>query len=190
MTIRLVIADDHAMIRAGLRLVAENALGVEVVGEAADGVEAVAVTRRQRPDVLLLDIAMPRLDGLDAARMLLGDPAPPRIVMLTTFGPPDPHPQQRPDAAEDVVEHGVARRVRQREVERDIRLHERGAVRRRPHVRQVRTQLLHRARAGPLGRQLRDDHLDVLTRLDQVEHLLLAQHEAPISPTLTAPCPA
>lgn len=86
MTIRLVIADDHAMIRAGLRLVAENAPGVEVVGEAADGVEAVAVTRRQRPDVLLLDIEMPRLDGLAAARKLLADPAPPRIVMLTTFG--------------------------------------------------------------------------------------------------------
>ena len=74
------------MIRAGLRLVVENALGVEVVGEAADGVEAVAVARRERPDVLLLDIAMPRMDGLDAARMLLGDPDPPRIVMLTTFG--------------------------------------------------------------------------------------------------------
>jgi DNA-binding NarL/FixJ family response regulator len=85
-TIRLVIADDHAMIRAGLRLVVENALGVEVVGEAADGVEAVAVARRERPDVLLLDIAMPRMDGLEAARTLLGDPAPPRIVMLTTFG--------------------------------------------------------------------------------------------------------
>ncbi|GAA5042770.1 DNA-binding NarL/FixJ family response regulator [Thermocatellispora tengchongensis] len=86
MTIRLVIADDHAMIRAGLRLVAENAHGIEVVGEAADGGEAVAVTRRERPDVLLLDLAMPDVDGLEAARTLLAGPAPPRIVMLTTFG--------------------------------------------------------------------------------------------------------
>ncbi len=86
MTIRLVIADDHAMIRAGLRLVVESAPGVDVVGEAADGVEAVAVARRERPDVLLLDIAMPRMDGLDTARTLLGDPDPPRIVLLTTFG--------------------------------------------------------------------------------------------------------
>ena len=74
------------MIRPGLRLVGENALGEEVFCYAADGVEADAETGRERPDVLLLDIAMPRMDGLDAARMLLGDPDPPRIVMLTTFG--------------------------------------------------------------------------------------------------------
>ncbi|MFC4060056.1 response regulator [Planomonospora corallina] len=86
MTIRLVIADDQAMIRAGLRLVLENAAGIEVAGEAADGREALDVVRRLRPDVLLMDIAMPRLDGLDAARELLGDPHPPKIVMLTTFG--------------------------------------------------------------------------------------------------------
>ncbi|MEW9549069.1 response regulator [Nonomuraea sp. NPDC050783] len=86
MTIRLVIADDHAMIRAGLRLVAENAAGLEVVGEAADGNEAIAVVRRERPDVLLLDLAMPVLGGLETARALLPDPAAPRIVMLTTFG--------------------------------------------------------------------------------------------------------
>ncbi|GAA2870978.1 response regulator transcription factor [Streptosporangium fragile] len=85
MTIRLVIADDQAMIRAGLRLVAETAPDVDVVGEAADGEQALAVTRRLRPDVLLMDIAMPRLDGLGAARRLLADPHPPKIIMLTTF---------------------------------------------------------------------------------------------------------
>ncbi|GAA3077020.1 DNA-binding response regulator [Streptosporangium carneum] len=82
----MVIADDHVMIRAGLRLVAENADGIEVVGEAADGNEAVALARSERPDVLLLDLAMPVVDGLEAARTLLGDPTPPGIVMLTTFG--------------------------------------------------------------------------------------------------------
>ncbi|MDF5753067.1 response regulator [Spongiactinospora sp. TRM90649] len=86
MRIRLVIADDHVMIRAGLRLVAENAGGIEVVGEAADGRQALAVTRAERPDVLLLDLMMPVMDGLQAARTLLADPEPPKIVMLTTFG--------------------------------------------------------------------------------------------------------
>ncbi|MEU6425927.1 response regulator transcription factor [Microbispora sp. NPDC046973] len=85
MTITLVIADDQAMIRAGLRLVAESEPGIEVVAEAADGFDAVAAARRLRPDVLLMDIAMPGLDGIGAARRLLGDPRPPRIVMLTTF---------------------------------------------------------------------------------------------------------
>ncbi|WP_169986138.1 MULTISPECIES: response regulator transcription factor [unclassified Microbispora] len=89
MTIKLVIADDQAMIRAGLRLVAESEPGIEVAGEAADGFEAVEVTRRLRPDVLLLDIAMPRLDGIGAARLLLGDALPPKIIMLTTFNTGD-----------------------------------------------------------------------------------------------------
>ncbi|WP_238013198.1 response regulator transcription factor [Dactylosporangium sp. AC04546] len=74
------------MIRAGLRLVVETSgAPVVVVGEAGDGVEAVAAARRLRPDVLVMDIAMPRLDGVSAARELLGDPRPPRIVLLTMF---------------------------------------------------------------------------------------------------------
>ncbi len=89
MAIRLVIADDQAMIRAGLRLVVETAPGIEVVGEAADGRQALSVARRLRPDVLLMDIAMPVLDGLSAARRLLEDPEPPKIIMLTTFDTDD-----------------------------------------------------------------------------------------------------
>ncbi|MFI6476934.1 response regulator [Nonomuraea sp. NPDC050663] len=83
--IRVLIADDQALIRAGVRLVVEQSEGIEVVGEAADGVEALDLARRLRPDVVLMDITMPRLDGLRAARHLLADADPPRILMLTTF---------------------------------------------------------------------------------------------------------
>ncbi|MER7006030.1 response regulator transcription factor [Dactylosporangium sp. NPDC000555] len=85
--VKLMIADDQAMIRAGLRLVVEaGAAGtITVVGEAGDGQEAVSSARRLRPDVLVMDIAMPRLDGLSAARQLLADPQPPKIVLLTMF---------------------------------------------------------------------------------------------------------
>ncbi|MFI6454793.1 response regulator [Streptosporangium amethystogenes] len=85
MSIRIVIADDQAMVRAGLKLVVESEPDMEVVGEAPDGVEAIAVVRRTKPDIVLMDISMPRMDGLTAARQLLGQPESPKIVMLTTF---------------------------------------------------------------------------------------------------------
>ncbi|WP_327583409.1 response regulator transcription factor [Nonomuraea sp. NBC_00507] len=85
MGIRIVIADDQAMVRAGLRMVVDSDPGMEVVGEAADGREAVAVARRTRPDIVLMDISMPRLDGLSAAKELLDTPSPPKIITLTTF---------------------------------------------------------------------------------------------------------
>jgi DNA-binding NarL/FixJ family response regulator len=83
--IKVVVADDQKMVRAGLRMVIETEPDMAVVGEAGDGVEAVALARRMRPDVVLMDIAMPRQDGLAATRALLGTPSPPRIVVLTTF---------------------------------------------------------------------------------------------------------
>ncbi|MEU6997444.1 response regulator transcription factor [Nonomuraea sp. NPDC046570] len=85
MGIRIVIADDQAMVRVGLRMVVDSEPGMAVVGEAGDGVEALAVTRRTRPDLVLMDISMPRLDGLAAARQILDEPDPPKVVMLTTF---------------------------------------------------------------------------------------------------------
>jgi DNA-binding NarL/FixJ family response regulator len=85
MSITVVIADDQRMLRAGLRMVIETEPDLTVVGEASDGSEAVSVVRRLRPDVVLMDIAMPRQDGLSATRTLLAAPHPPRIIVLTTF---------------------------------------------------------------------------------------------------------
>ena len=84
--IRVLLADDEQMIRHGVRLILRHADGIEVVGEAANGAEAVRLAAEHRPDVVLLDIRMPVLDGLAAIEQLLGlDPAP-QVVMLTTFG--------------------------------------------------------------------------------------------------------
>ncbi|WP_238012233.1 response regulator transcription factor [Dactylosporangium sp. AC04546] len=84
-SIRVVIADDQRMVRAGLRMVIETEPDMTVVGEASDGVEAVTLARRLRPEVVLMDIAMPRQDGLEATRALLEHPGAPRIIVLTTF---------------------------------------------------------------------------------------------------------
>jgi DNA-binding NarL/FixJ family response regulator len=83
--IRVLLADDQEMVRTGFRLILSAEDGVEVVGEAGTGVDAVARTRTLRPDVVLMDIRMPELDGLEATRALMSDPTPPRIVVVTTF---------------------------------------------------------------------------------------------------------
>jgi DNA-binding NarL/FixJ family response regulator len=87
MTTRILIADDQAMVRGGLRLILEDQPDLTVVGEAADGAEAVTLARRLRPDVSLIDIRMPRLDGIEVTRALAGPdvPDPLRVVIVTTF---------------------------------------------------------------------------------------------------------
>ncbi|MEO3926797.1 response regulator transcription factor [Micromonosporaceae bacterium B7E4] len=87
MTIRVLLADDQRLVRAGFRVLLENADGFEVCGEAADGSEAVDVVRTTRPDVVVMDIRMPGTDGLAALRLLAADPdlAGTRVLVLTTF---------------------------------------------------------------------------------------------------------
>jgi DNA-binding NarL/FixJ family response regulator len=87
MTIRVAIADDQALVRAGFVSLLGNADDLAVVGEAADGREAVELVRKVRPDVVLMDVRMPRMDGLEATRAIVGDPelATVRVVVLTTY---------------------------------------------------------------------------------------------------------
>jgi DNA-binding NarL/FixJ family response regulator len=82
---RVLLADDQVLVRDGFRALIEREPDLEVVGEAADGVEAVALADRLRPDVVLMDIRMPLLDGLEATRRVLAGGAPPRVIVLTTF---------------------------------------------------------------------------------------------------------
>ena len=83
--IRVVLVDDQALFRAGIRMLIDSQADLDVVGEAADGREALGIIRSTKPDVVLMDIRMPVMDGLAATAELLQDAAPPRVVMLTTF---------------------------------------------------------------------------------------------------------
>ena len=87
MTVRVGVVDDQPLIRTGLRTMIDHAADLELVGEAADGEQAVELARRQRPDVVLMDIRMPVLDGIEATRRITADAelAGVRVVMLTTF---------------------------------------------------------------------------------------------------------
>jgi DNA-binding NarL/FixJ family response regulator len=83
--IRVLIADDQALLRGGFRMILESQKDIEVVGEAADGREALEQARALEPDVVLMDIRMPELDGLEATRQLVGVDGAPRVLILTTF---------------------------------------------------------------------------------------------------------
>ncbi|WP_143587713.1 response regulator, partial [Streptomyces alboverticillatus] len=86
MTVTVLIADDEELTRTGLRTLLSAREGLRVVGEAADGEQALALAAELRPDVVLMDVRMPKVDGIEATRRLQADfPDPPKVVVITTF---------------------------------------------------------------------------------------------------------
>ena len=85
MSIRVLICDDQALVRGGFRAILDARPEIEVVGEAENGAQAVGLAQRRHPDVILMDIRMPVLDGIEATRKLAADGSPARIIVLTTF---------------------------------------------------------------------------------------------------------
>jgi DNA-binding NarL/FixJ family response regulator len=85
MTLRIAIVDDQHLVRAGFRMILAAEEDLDVIGEAADGIGAVDLVRRERPDVVLMDVRMPHRDGIEATRDILDAGLPARVIMLTTF---------------------------------------------------------------------------------------------------------
>ena len=85
MTIRVLLCDDQALVRSGFRMILEARPGLQVVGEAEDGAQAVSLAAQTQPDVILMDVRMPHLDGVEATRQIVAAGSPARILMLTTY---------------------------------------------------------------------------------------------------------
>src|SRR3954470_1688475 len=84
---RVLLVDDHQMMRAGLRALLEEKLGVEVIAEASDGREGVRIAQQMRPDVVIMDINMPELNGIDATRQICAEGRGPKVIALTGYAP-------------------------------------------------------------------------------------------------------
>jgi DNA-binding NarL/FixJ family response regulator len=110
--ISIVLADDHAVVRAGLKAVLSAAKDMRVVGEAANGVEALAMVRRLDPDVLVMDLSMPQMDGVEATKQLAAEKVRTRVLILTMH-PPD-------DTLIPLVEQGIAGYLQKTAADREL----------------------------------------------------------------------
>jgi DNA-binding NarL/FixJ family response regulator len=168
MTIRALLADDQDMIRAGLRMILESDQDIAVVGEAGNGEHAVALTRRLRPDVVLMDIQMPGGDGLHATRQLTADPAiDSRVLILTTF--------ERDDYVFEALRAGASgfllKNAPPEDLQRAVRIVAAGDALLAPSVtRRIIAQLAARPKKPDLGPEL-----NALTQREREVLIMLAR---------------
>ena len=156
--VRVLLADDQSLVRAGFRLVLERNKRIEVVAEAADGAAAVALTEQHRPDVVLMDIRMPVMDGIEATRRILsGDqPHAPRVVVLTTY--------EQDDYIADALRAGASgfllKDIEPEDLRRAVHVVAAGEALLSPSVTR---RLLETFRSRPDDRPRQPDRLEVLT---------------------------
>jgi len=144
-TLRVLIADDHAIVRAGIRLLLDSQEGIEIVGEAKDGAEAVAKTRELAPDVVLMDVAMPGLSGLEATREIRQTNPDTRVLMLTMHDDEEYFFQAVSLGASGYI----LKEATPEEVVSAIRIVSRGGVAFHPSLgRKLLDDYLHRVQAG------------------------------------------
>ncbi|HLC29875.1 MAG TPA: response regulator transcription factor [Dehalococcoidia bacterium] len=144
-TLRVLIADDHAIVRAGIRLLLDSQEGIEIVGEAKDGAEAVAKTRELAPDVVLMDVAMPGLSGLEATREIRQKNPDTRVLMLTMHDDEEYFFQAVSLGASGYI----LKEATPEEVVSAIRIVSRGGVAFHPSLgRKLLDDYLHRVQAG------------------------------------------
>ena len=165
MTVRVLVVDDQALVRSGFRLVLEASGGIDVVGEAADGQQALALAAELSPDVVLMDLRMPVMDGLQATRRLLTGSGGPRVLVLTTFDL-DEHVY---DAMKAGASGFLLKDVRPEQLIGAVHAVHQGDVLLSPALtRRLVEQYVDRSRPGtpPVGLQaLTDRERDVLVRL-------------------------
>ncbi|MBC9719541.1 response regulator transcription factor [Streptomyces sp. TRM66268-LWL] len=147
MPVRVMLVDDQALVRSGLRAVLEAADGIDVVAEAGDGADAIPLVREHRPDVVLMDLNMPRIGGVEATLHLLRLPDPPRVLVLTTFNTDD----MVMDALQAGASGFLLKDLRAEELEHAVRCVAAGGTSFAP---QIMTKLVARARGkSAVGRR-------------------------------------